>query len=753
MSNARVNNLELTAARIDGKQVIEIASKGVDGLVARWRPSEYEYSGQLLPVFKTDFNTRSNGTLADGYDFIHHTITAQNNRVVNGEVHGPTTSYAMDIINHRLSGYSTYIRAKIKTPTTVTEGNTRLQIRGGNRPASSGAGYQWISSGIRMGTGANAGRPILYSIIFRQGWVPNPAVDYLANIYVAQLNEYLENDEILILQQGRSVWFYYNGVRMASKILSDDQWTPGYFASIILDAGHIIDNLEVGHWDYSDWNQLGDEFSVPDLTKLWNRNTKAAQVVNGVVQSDPITATANGTHYSYGFSKEPIHDQDQIIRAVIREPIGVTMGSGVGVMVIGRANGGAPFGQSPQVGFLVTPSNGAQIVTILSETVTSRASVTSALAGMPPSWPVEIELQCIGSRYYGLINGHPVVEWIDSTGIVPVNADHRYYGWATAVLRNNSTYTYSPAIDSIKGLTHSAMPSHKAPNMMAISPTTLPLDGGVVSIIGEGLFNLDSLTVGRSEAVRQTPVFSDNSNRFIFPPKESGSYDVVWDSPEGTSSLLAAIKYAAFKRIFIDFSGVPDGPMPSDWAVRLFVGQATAIASIVSEQVTSIVPTTSNTNSQSITCHLQPVETDDQIIRGTTRTTLDGLLSGVALRLDSGMMNGVMGLITTGGDRGIWSIIDGTTVKRASFTSSHAIGDVWALKAEGKLYTLMRNPNFDGSGGTVVATWEDTTGLIKTGPNYRHGGFVVSSDRNFFGQTNQSADMDDFDFRDLAWTP
>ena len=748
MSDGRINGLDLKAAIYNGKNVLEIAVKDENGQVARWRPDEYQYPGTLIPLFKTDFSDRSNGNLADGYDFVHHQTTSGFNQVIDGELHGPSSSYAMDIINHRLTGYSTYMRAKIKTPTEpAPSGNTRLQIRGGGRPSTSGEGYQWISNAHRLGTGANAGRLILYSTVFRQGWTPTPSVAPLENVYISALNEYRPNDEIAVFLRGREIQWFYNGRRINNvKTLADDQWTPGYFSSIILDAGHIIDELEIGHWDFEEWNQLGDEFNVSDETVLWNRNSYTVSVKNGVVQSNQDSVLFSGVYYAYGFSKEPIHSPDQIIRATIREPVGVTMGSNVGVMVLGRASGGAPFGPDAQVGFRVTPSDGVDIVTVVGESITVRSSVTAANAGLPPFWPLEIELQCIGNRYHGLVNGEPLVTWVDTTGIVPIDNDHRYYGWATAFRRNNLTYTFSPAIDDIKGLTHSEMPSHKEPSILALDKTKFSLGGGDVSAVGQGLLALTDVSVGGTPATTHMPIFSDNSITFTFPPKGEGTYDVVANTPNGPIVLWEGVTYSALKRIFKDFSDLPNGPLPEGWASRLVSGITAALPVISDGSISAATTTTLNTQSRSITRWHETVMGDDQYVSARTTTGLDGLPCGVCLRLDDSMENGVMGVTTTSSDRGIWSIVDGVGVRRTSFTISHAVGDTWALSAEGNVYTMYRN-------GVSITTWTDTSGLIETGPEYRHGGLFVSSDRNLFGMTNLSAAWNEFDFRDLAWEP
>lgn len=204
------------------------------------------------------------------------------------------------------------------------------------------------------------------------------------------------------------------------------------------------------------------------------------------------------------------------------------------------------------------------------------------------------------------------------------------------------------------------------------------------------------------------------------------------------------------KRIYFDFTGVPNGPLPPNWVVRQTGGGATP--EVYADHIRMGPTTTNNSNSQAFAGYVgESVTSDNQIIRGVTRSALNGLIGCICLKMDAGMTNGVIAILTTGSDRGIWSVTDGVSTKRSSLTSSHAIGDTWALMAAGNNYTLIRNPNFDNTGGSVVGSWSDGSNVVKHGPDYRFGAFYVNSDRNFFGVQNWGPGFDNFDFRDLDW--
>lgn len=207
------------------------------------------------------------------------------------------------------------------------------------------------------------------------------------------------------------------------------------------------------------------------------------------------------------------------------------------------------------------------------------------------------------------------------------------------------------------------------------------------------------------------------------------------------------------KRIFQNFDSLPNGPLPSEWWSVNVTGDKNAIPEVFSGYLRAGTTASNNVNSRFVTRYEEPLTTDNQIVRGKTTTAINGLLGGPCLKMNDSIDGGLMAIISTSSDRGLWSINAAGGTKVATFsTPTNAIGDVWALKSEGNVYTLLQNPNDDNTGGTVIVTWTDTTGLINTGPDWRLGGFFVNSNRNLFGTRSWSAGWDNFDYRDLAWT-
>lgn len=209
------------------------------------------------------------------------------------------------------------------------------------------------------------------------------------------------------------------------------------------------------------------------------------------------------------------------------------------------------------------------------------------------------------------------------------------------------------------------------------------------------------------------------------------------------------------KRIVHDFANDPAGPIPSTWTNRFIQGDAANLPEVMSGgYIRSGRTSTWNSNSRWVTTKNEKVNTDDQIVRGQISTTINGLYSGMCLKMDDTMMNGAIGVLSTGADRGIWSVINGVGSKIAgtTFTTTYVLGETWAFRVSGNIYSIIRNPNFDNTGGTVIWSWTDTSQIIKTGPDYRRGGYLLSSDHNALGTQSWSSGWANFDFRDLSWT-
>lgn len=205
------------------------------------------------------------------------------------------------------------------------------------------------------------------------------------------------------------------------------------------------------------------------------------------------------------------------------------------------------------------------------------------------------------------------------------------------------------------------------------------------------------------------------------------------------------------KRIFESFDSLPSGDLPSDWIVKILQNQG---PEVINGYVRNSATSSFNSNSRSMIAKNDTLETDDQIIMGTTRTVMNGLLTGIFLRSDPTLNDCVLAIMsTTDNQRGIYVMVGGITTRKATYSPRYVTGETWALKAEGNLFSLIQNPNSDGTGGDVLTTWDDVYGEAYSGSDFRHGGFFLNSDRNVFGNRNYSAALDNYDFRDLSWTP
>ncbi|QPL14655.1 hydrolase [Gordonia phage Schwartz33] len=204
-----------------------------------------------------------------------------------------------------------------------------------------------------------------------------------------------------------------------------------------------------------------------------------------------------------------------------------------------------------------------------------------------------------------------------------------------------------------------------------------------------------------------------------------------------------------YKRYFEDFNAMSNGPLPYDWYVRILQGVG---PEVYTNFVRAAQTNTLNSQSRSMLVYSEPVATDDQILRVNTATAVDGLLSGLIIRSDIMMYNCLLAILSTNNnERGLYRMVDGLTTRVATFPSAFSTGETWGLKAEGSLVSLIRNPLWNNTGGSLVASWDDTSGLSLKGEDYRYGGMFVNSDRNAFSIRNHSAGLDNYDFRDLGW--
>ncbi|GAB4584416.1 hypothetical protein [Nocardia sp. IFM 10818] len=185
----------------------------------------------------------------------------------------------------------------------------------------------------------------------------------------------------------------------------------------------------------------------------------------------------------------------------------------------------------------------------------------------------------------------------------------------------------------------------------------------------------------------------------------------------------------------------------SDWRTVPF-GEASIVPGIVANRMRAGTTSSTNTNNIQGAFYTRPVTSDSFAVRARVATGLNGLSCGLALRMPSTNASMVYALLSTGsGYTGIWSMTGGkSTRQRSDSTSSFSAGDIAEFRVVGNVYTLIRNPDTTNQ---VVSTWTDSGNTIPTGQEFRYGGLLVQSDKNFFGTQNWSADLDDFSIRDL----
>ena len=487
-----------------------------------------------MSVLHNDKFERANGNLSPNAPWVHSAITTSYNRILDGKVVGPASSYAVDNVDIRIPNKAGYIRGRLTSSLDALKagGQSRLNIKSGRSFTSSSSPTNTFLSLGMLATDENEIFALGNS--FQRTWSGVP--DWFVDIITTR--PYQPNDEIAVMWSGRIVIIFYNGNPFSIE-LTDEQWTPGYFAGIGLDVGHSFEEVEVGYFGPLEWREYGDSFKSPKLDNVWNLSPNKTLVVDEAVQSDPVSAAANGTFLAGGVSKQQMHEDDQIIRGILKAPSGVTGATSLGAMLLGRC-GSAIVDTVPYVMFYITTSGTAAIYTVLNGANTLRFSAAAGAV----SYPAEIELQCIGNRYFGLLDGQPVCEWQDATNIIPIGAGRRGWGWQTSVARNSTTYTYGPAFDSVYSYGNENM-TLGAPEVFGVSSPIVPLAGaGSFVVQGTNFTAATKVFVGGTLCTLLNR-WSSNEIEFVLPAKAVGTYDLTVTSPFGDATLVGAVQYVA----------------------------------------------------------------------------------------------------------------------------------------------------------------------------------------------------------------
>lgn len=487
-----------------------------------------------MSVLHNDKFERANGNLSPNAPWVHSAITTSYNRILDGKVVGPASSYAVDNVDIRIPNKAGYIRGRLTSSLDALKagGQSRLNIKSGRSFTSSSSPTNTFLSLGMLATDEN--EILALGNSFQRTWSGVP--DWFVDIITTR--PYQPNDEIAVMWSGRIVIIFYNGNPFSIE-LTDEQWTPGYFAGIGLDVGHSFEEVEVGYFGPLEWREYGDSFKSPKLDNVWNLSPNKTLVVDEAVQSDPVSAAANGTFLAGGVSKQQMHEDDQIIRGILKAPSGVTGATSLGAMLLGRC-GSAIVDTIPYVMFYITTSGTAAIYTVLNGANTLRFSAAAGAV----SYPAEIELQCIGNRYFGLLDGQPVCEWQDATNIIPIGEGRRGWGWQTSVARNSTTYTYGPAFDSVYSYGNENM-TLGAPEVFGVSSPIVPLAGaGSFVVQGTNFTAATKVFVGGTLCTLLNR-WSSNEIEFVLPAKAVGTYDLTVTSPFGDATLVGAVQYVA----------------------------------------------------------------------------------------------------------------------------------------------------------------------------------------------------------------
>ncbi|QOH59873.1 hypothetical protein [Rhodococcus rhodochrous] len=189
------------------------------------------------------------------------------------------------------------------------------------------------------------------------------------------------------------------------------------------------------------------------------------------------------------------------------------------------------------------------------------------------------------------------------------------------------------------------------------------------------------------------------------------------------------------------------------WFDRLWTG--TAPATIAANAVRAGTPTATsgiNAQCQHSLIYTEPVATNDMAVEAVVVTTpASGYYVGVVARSDLAADNFVvLNAAGTAATAGIYSVVNGAFTRQVAVpTNAYVAGDTMILEAVGNEYTAKRRR---AGVESVVASWTDTAGVTKVGPDYRHGGVYLVSVRNFLG-TTYGPSLDNFAVYDKYVAP
>lgn len=211
-------------------------------------------------------------------------------------------------------------------------------------------------------------------------------------------------------------------------------------------------------------------------------------------------------------------------------------------------------------------------------------------------------------------------------------------------------------------------------------------------------------------------------------------YRTIWERPTSV--------YDPFDR--------PNGDLGPDWAWR-GVDSASIYPQVYNSSIRGILPSSGTSNYQSLAVHRTACVSDEMVIAGTSSLTVsggtgsvNGLAGGLILKSDIGMLNAVIMCWCTNTSRnGIWTATNGTWTRRqnsAASTSGNS-GQQYRFESVGNVYTAYRDD-------VSIATWTDSSGIVATGPGYRHCGVYAHTDRNVFGANNSGLYFDDISIYD-----
>lgn len=500
----------------------------------------------LHPVFVDEFERPNQTTLPAPWV---RQVNGNSMQVVDGELQGRTQhEWSQSYVNVRIPSLAQYVRFTMGSYAdfeTVAGSFMYAILRSGDAPDGNNTiRKQWNSYYIR-GIADSASQ-------FQVGsWRENTiSTSMIPRDRMSTLGRVLKpGDDVVVMALNREFSCYING-RLVDRIVATFNVTKiGYFAGIALSTLSKITRFECGYVQPSNILDSplgftnGDNFERPNGVMdnpVWAQATDNPPIIWNGQLTAPVSATRGSLIYAYQrFAKKGLTNSAFVVRGVLGSAPS-TLIAAAGTILWGRSDPDLPWNQGQEVGFMVTPTGGAAIVTRINGVMASIKTIAGSFAEN-----AIIELVVYENRYTGVVDGTPVIEWFDENTTISLA------GFGSAVSVSSSTTaagvtTYGRSLKQFDMVSHFGFYSGwEKPKINSVVPKQLPLAGGQVSIFGVDIAPSTGIYLGSppveilggSSELDSLGGISLGARKVVLPAMAAGVYPLTVSNSLGNTSV------------------------------------------------------------------------------------------------------------------------------------------------------------------------------------------------------------------------